>query len=78
MKSQYSILLYSILRDWMNMGSKGHEISIKKLKEQLGATASSYDQFKFLEQKSWMLLLLKSMKFPTFLCRIKNGLLGTE
>lgn len=33
------------------MGSKGHEISIKKLKEQLGATASSYDQFKFFRAK---------------------------
>lgn len=51
MKSQYSILLYSILRDWLNMGSKAHEISIKKLREQLGATASSYDQFKFFRVK---------------------------
>ena len=46
MKSQYSILLYSILRDWLNMDGKVHEIGLKKLREQLGATEASYDVYK--------------------------------
>lgn len=51
MKSQYSILLYSILRDWLNMDSKPHEISLKKLREQLGAMEASYDVYKNLRKR---------------------------
>lgn len=51
MKSQYSILLYSILRDWLNMDNKPHEISLKKLREQLGAMEASYDVYKNLRKR---------------------------
>ncbi len=51
MKSQYSILLYSILRDWMNMDNKPHEINLKKLREQLGAMEDSYDIYKNLRKR---------------------------
>lgn len=46
MKSQYSILLYSILKDWLNMGSDAHVITVDRLREQLGAESKSYEQFK--------------------------------
>ena len=47
----FSILLYSILRDWLNMDSKPHEISLKKLREQLGAMEASYDVYKNLRKR---------------------------
>lgn len=40
MKSQYSIRLYSMLRDWLNKGS--YTVPIGQLREDLGATDSSY------------------------------------
>lgn len=46
MKSQYSILLYSMLRDWLNTGRKEHEITIDRLRDQFGANDKSYDLFK--------------------------------
>lgn len=51
MKSQYSILLYAILRDWINTGDKTHEISLQKLREQLGAMEASYDVYKNLRKR---------------------------
>lgn len=49
MKSQYSIRLYSMLRDWLNKGS--YTVSISKLREDLGATEKSYKAFK--EFRKW-------------------------
>lgn len=44
MKSQYSIRLYSMLRDWLNKGS--YTIPIEQLREDLGAKEKSYSQFR--------------------------------
>jgi plasmid replication initiation protein len=51
MKSQYSILLYPILKDWVNMSDKPHEIGLQKLREQLNATDASYDVYKNLRKR---------------------------
>lgn len=53
MKSQYSILLYSIMRDWLNMGGEAHEIGLDKLKTQLGISEKekSYEKFKVFRVK---------------------------
>lgn len=40
MKSQYSILLYGMLRDWLHKGE--YTVPIGQLREDLGATESSY------------------------------------
>lgn len=44
MKSQYSIRLYSMLRDWLNKGS--YTVPIEQLREDLGAKEKSYSQFR--------------------------------
>ena len=46
MKSQYSILLYSMLRDMMNRGGDHFDISINRLRSYLGANAGCYESFK--------------------------------
>lgn len=44
MKSQYSIKLYGILRDWLHKGS--YTVPIERLREDLGAIEKSYLQFR--------------------------------
>ena len=44
MKSQYSIKLYGMLRDWLHNGS--YTVPIERLREELGATEKSYCAFK--------------------------------
>ena len=44
MKSQYSIKLYGMLRDWLHNGS--YTVPIERLREELGATEKSYCSFK--------------------------------
>lgn len=47
MRSQYSIQLYSIFRDWLNNGrNPPHEISLLKLREQLGVAENLYPVYK--------------------------------
>ena len=52
MKSQYSILLYSILRDWLtNQQEVTKQITVERLREQLGATDDSYKNFKDFKRR---------------------------
>lgn len=51
MKSQYSILLYSILRDMIGRGIKTPEITVEKLREQLGANEPSYNEYRYLRKR---------------------------
>lgn len=51
MKSQYSILLYSMLRDFFGRGVNAPEISIAKLREQLGAKEKSYDEYRYFRKR---------------------------
>ncbi|MFQ9847820.1 MAG: replication initiation protein [[Clostridium] leptum] len=44
MKSQYSIKLYGMLRDWLHKGS--YTVPVERLREELGATEKSYLQFR--------------------------------
>lgn len=46
MRSQYSIQLYSILRDWLNNGRSSHEINLFKLRDQLGVAENLYPVYK--------------------------------
>lgn len=51
MKQQASILLYSIVRDWMYRGMDSNEIGIKELREHLGANDPSYSDFRALRRR---------------------------
>ena len=51
MKSQYSILLYSILREFIGRGVSQPEITLDRLREQLGAREPSYQEFKHLRRR---------------------------
>lgn len=52
MKSQYSILLYSMIRDWIrDQAEITKEIDLDRLREQLGATDQSYQSFKNLKKR---------------------------
>lgn len=51
MKSQYSIRLYGMLRDWLNKGE--YTVPIGQLREDLGALEKSYLAFK--EFRKWVL-----------------------
>lgn len=58
MKSQYSIQLYAILRDWLTGGKNPHEISLRKLREQLGVAENVYPSYKDFKKR----VLLVSQK----------------
>lgn len=51
MKSQYSILLYSILRELVGKGVKNPDINIDKLKEQLGVKEPSYNEYRYFRKR---------------------------
>lgn len=51
MKSQYSILLYSILRELVSKGVKSPDISLDKLKEQLGVKEPSYNEYRYFRKR---------------------------
>lgn len=51
MKSQYSIQLYAILRDWLTAGKNPHEIGLKRLREQLGIDEKLYPEYKDFKKR---------------------------
>lgn len=51
MKQQASILMYSMIRDWMNRSLSENKIGLKQLREHLGANDASYDDFRALRRR---------------------------
>lgn len=51
MKQQASILMYSMIRDWMNRSLTSNKIGLKQLRDHLGANDASYDDFRALRRR---------------------------
>lgn len=51
MKQQASILMYSMIRDWMNRSLTSNKIGLKQLRDHLGANGASYDDFRSLRRR---------------------------
>lgn len=51
MKQQASILMYSMIRDWMNCSLTSNKIGLKQLRDHLGANDASYDDFRALRRR---------------------------
>lgn len=51
MKQQASILMYSMIRDWMNRSLTSNKIGLKQLRDHLGANDASYEDFRALRRR---------------------------
>lgn len=51
MKQQASILMYSMIRDWMNHSLSSNKIGLKQLRDHIGANDPSYDDFRALRRR---------------------------